>query len=167
MPYCTAADVESYVGVLQLDQLVSNSDVGDAGITGDTGVGGAEANITMACTNQSSIIDGYLMGRYTTPITQPDNVLAVLKVHCLRLVVYQLFQSRLLSEKYTSIINDRDNTIKWLESIAANQQSIPSQDADVGASAHKSVIGGSQRQVFGNGDILGQIGNIDIYYPGM
>lgn len=147
--YATTSDVTSYASMLRFDQLTS-----DSGAEDDT-------VILAACDAQSSFMDGYLMGRYATPITQPSNVMGVLKTHCVRLVLYALFQGRLLSEKYTSIINDRDITIKWLESIAANQQSIPGQDVSVGPSDISSIVGGSQDQVFGDGNILGQMGNID------
>ena len=141
--YATADDVKAYYGIMRFDQLTS-----------DTGVDADDALIIAACNQQSSFMDGYLMGRYTTPITAPDTVIEVLKVHCVRLVMYVLFQGRLMAEQYQSILTDRDITIKWLESIASNKASIPGQVAPTVNLTTAPTVGGGMTQVFGTEEPL-------------
>jgi phage gp36-like protein len=166
MAYATAEDVEAYTAMLNFDQLTINTvlvqDTGDTGVSGDTGVGGAgiqgDAVITAACVAQSSFMDGYLMGRYITPVITPSNVMGVLKTHCCRLVIYSLFQGRQLAEQYPSITTDRDITVKWLQDIAANKSSLPGQITPGIEALSGSMVGGSMPQVFGDGEILGNYG---------
>jgi phage gp36-like protein len=149
--YATAAQVKSYYGSLNFAQL-----------TADSGSAPNDSAILAACTDQSSVIDGYLMGRYATPITAPANVVSVLSVHCCRLAVYALFQGRLMADQYTSVTTDRDITIAWLKDISQEKTSLPGQSEPVTPSTDtRSAVGGSTRQVFGDGELLGIWGNID------
>jgi len=169
MAYATAEDVEAYCAMLNFDQLTINTvlvaDTGDTGVAG-TGGGPGGAGIqgddvlTAAANAQSNFMDGYLMGRYDTPITQPNNVMEVLKAHCCRLVIYSVFQGRQLAEQYPSITTDRDITIKWLQDIQTNKASIPGQSQESLTSG--ATAGGSQSQVFGDGNIIGQVGATDL-----
>jgi len=149
--YANVADVMGYYGMLNFAQLTTNS-----------GSAADPAIINTACIDQSSFMDGYLGGRYPTPILGPSNVRDVLRIHCIRLVLYTLFQGRLMAEQYISVTTDRDITIKWLESVAANKASIPGQSIPgvpgvVPLSG--GLIGGGMEQVFGDGQILGSQGN--------
>ncbi len=142
--YCTATDVKSYYGMLRWEQL-----------TADSGDDADDDLILDACVKQSRLMDSYLIGRYTTPIAGPANVLDVLKVHCIRLSLYVLFQGRLMADEYHSILNDRDITIKWLESIASNKASIPGQSQPVAVLlSDDSPIGGGMQQIFGTEEPL-------------
>lgn len=169
MSYATSEDVENYCAMLNFDQLTINTvfvqDTGDTGASGDTGIGGAglqgDAVMTAACAAQSSFMDSYLMGRYSTPILVPSNVMGVLKTHCCRLVIYSLFQGRQLAEQYPSITTDRDITVKWLQDIQTNKSSLPGQTTPGIDPLSAGMAGGSQAQVFGDGNIIGQMGNID------
>ena len=151
--YATAAQVKSYYGSLNFAQL-----------TADSGSAPNDSAILAAATDQSSVIDGYLMGRYACPITAPANVVSVLSVHCCRLAVYALFQGRLMADQYTSVTTDRDITIAWLKDISQDKTSIPGQTQPNAILPSANVVGGSMSKVFGDGDMLGQYGSVN--WPG-
>jgi phage gp36-like protein len=139
MSYATAAQVKAYYGSLNFAQL-----------TADSGTAPNDSAILAAATDQSAVMDGYLMGRYTCPITTPANVLGVLSAHCCRLTIHSLFQGRLMAEQYGSVTTDRDITIAWLKDISQGKTSIPGQTEPAAPStATGDLIGGGMPQVFG------------------
>ena len=151
--YASVAGIKASYGPLNFAQL-----------TADSGTAPNDTAILNAVTDQSRLMDGYLMGRYTCPITGPDEVLAVLSVHCTRLALYSLFQGRLMADAYQSILTDRDITIAWLRDVSMGKTSIPGQLQPNALLPSANVVGGSMTKVFGDGDMLGQYGSVN--WPG-
>lgn len=156
--YASSADVQAYCATLNLDQLTINTVLGSPGMSGYSGVSGysgysEDTVINNICAAQSSFIDSYLCGRYATSITGPAGVMTSLKVHCIRLSLYVLFQGRNMAEQYHSLLDDRDITLEWLRGVAAGRYAIPGQAPPVVVPTLDSVglTGGSDVRVFGPG----------------
>ena len=97
MAYASAAEVIASFNTTRMAELTA-----DSGSTPDS------TRITNEITTASDLVDSYLLSRYTTPVTGPAAVLAAIKPHAVALVLYGLFQDRLLAEAYSSIRDDRD-----------------------------------------------------------
>jgi phage gp36-like protein len=137
--YCTTDDVTLAIENDRLVELTSNS-----------GEVINEGRLADAISFQSDFMDSYLISRYAVPIIEPPTVLAALKVHCVRLVIWNLFQGRLLAENYDGFRQDKDETLSWLKSIRDGKTSLTGAPAPV---IPEDATGGfsfsSDEQVFG------------------
>lgn len=102
--YCSSSDIESYVSTPTLIQL-TNDDGGD--VINDT--------VTQeAIIYASTLIDGYLRGRYTLPL---DTQFPLLKILCIDISVYRLYSRRMRDEMPEVIENAYKNAISTLRDI--------------------------------------------------
>ncbi len=102
--YCSSSDIESYVSTPTLIQL-TNDEGGD--IINDT--------VTQeAIIYASTLIDGYLRGRYTLPL---DTQFPLLKILCIDISVYRLYSRRMRDEMPEVIENAYKNAISTLRDI--------------------------------------------------
>jgi len=139
------ATTDEVVSSFQSDRL--------AELTASSGTTPDDDRITNELVTQSAFMNSYLIGRYQTPITN-SAALAVLKPHCINLVLCGLFQDRLLAEQYASIRGDRDTTISWLRKIADGTYSLTGADGYVSViitDEDAAAFGGSDEQVFNTG----------------
>lgn len=81
MPYATASDMQLRLGPAELQQLTDTQ----IPRLGDTN----EAVLTAALDDATAMINGYIMGRYTLPITDA-NALAALRPHCCSIARFTL-----------------------------------------------------------------------------
>ena len=102
--YCSSSDIESYVSTPTLIQL-TNDDGGD--VINDT--------VTQeAIIYASTLIDGYLRGRYTLPL---DTQFPLLKILCIDIAVHRLYSRRMRDEMPEVIENAYKNAISTLRDI--------------------------------------------------
>ena len=102
--YCSSSDIESYVSTPTLIQL-TNDDGGD--VINDT--------VTQeAIVYASTLIDGYLRGRYTLPL---DTQFPLLKILCIDIAVYRLYSRRMRDEMPEVIENAYKNALSTLRDI--------------------------------------------------
>lgn len=102
--YCSSSDIESYVSTPTLIQL-TNDEGGD--VINDT--------VTQeAIIYASTLIDGYLRGRYTLPL---DTQFPLLKILCIDISVYRLYSRRMRDEMPEVIENAYKNAISTLRDI--------------------------------------------------
>lgn len=107
MPYATHADVSTYARARGLAELAQES-----GATLDSN---GETRITGEILEQSQFMDGFLIAKHDVPITGPANVLAILKTHCVRLVMRGLYGDRAMSPEF--VRSDAEETVKWLQGV--------------------------------------------------
>ena len=102
--YCSSSDIESYISTPTLIQL-----------TNDEG-GDVINNIVTqeAIIYASTLIDGYLRGRYTLPL---DTQFPLLKILCIDISVYRLYSRRMRDEMPEVIENAYKNAISTLRDI--------------------------------------------------
>ena len=102
--YCSSSDIESYVSTPTLIQL-TNDEGGD--VINDT--------VTQeAIVYASTLIDGYLRGRYTLPL---DTQFPLLKILCIDIAVYRLYSRRMRDEMPEVIENAYKNALSTLRDI--------------------------------------------------
>ena len=102
--YCSSVDIESYVSTPTLIQL-----------TIDEGGDVINDNVTQeAIIYASTLIDGYLRGRYTLPL---DTQFPLLKILCIDISVYRLYSRRMRDEMPEVIENAYKNAIQTLRDI--------------------------------------------------
>ena len=102
--YCSSSDIESYVSTPTLIQL-TNDEGGD--VINDT--------VTQeAIIYASTLIDGYLRGRYTLPL---DTQFPLLKILCIDISVYRLYSRRMRDDMPEVIENAYKNAISTLRDI--------------------------------------------------
>lgn len=108
MSYCTIANIIEVIPNSDLVQLTND----DGGSTVDND------KITNAIEFSTSMIDGYLRGRYTLPLlSTPD----IIKYSAIDIVVYRLYCRRLLDEMPIQIQQKYDDTVKLLGEIQKNK----------------------------------------------
>lgn len=113
--YCTPEDIELYVGTLPLTQLTNdNSD----GSTVDYVV------CEEALIYSSTLIDGYLRGKYSLPL---NTHFPLLRVIAIDLSVYRLYSRRIYTDIPESVTENYKNAIKTLEQL---KKGIITLDAD-------------------------------------
>ena len=105
MDYCTLEDIQIRIGTLPLVQL-TNDDGDDNEI--DTVV------CEEALIYSSTLIDGYLRGKYSLPL---NTHFPLLKVIALDLSIYRLYSRRIYTEIPETISENYKNAIKTLELI--------------------------------------------------
>ena len=102
--YCSSSDIESYVSTPTIIQL-TNDEGGD--VINDT--------VTQeAIVYASTLIDGYLRGRYTLPL---DTQFPLLKILCIDIAVYRLYSRRMRDEMPEVIENAYKNALSTLRDI--------------------------------------------------
>ena len=102
--YCSVADIRSYVSTPTLIQL-TNDDGGTTVIVSVT---------QEAIFYASTLIDGYLRGRYTLPL---DTQFPLLKILCIDIAVHRLYSRRMRDEMPEVIENAYKNAISTLRDI--------------------------------------------------
>lgn len=104
MDYCTIEDIETYVSTSTLIQLTSDYEQDEV----DRVV--AEEAIIYS----STLIDGYLRGRYTLPL---DARFPLLRIIAIDLSVYRLYSRRMRDDMPEVIEANYKNAIKILQDI--------------------------------------------------
>lgn len=104
MAYCTVEDIELHISTPTLSQLTS--DEGQEVVNCDV----AQESILYA----STLIDGYLRGRYTLPLNIHFPLLRIL---CIDLSVHRLYSRRMRNEMPEVIENNYKNAIQTLKDI--------------------------------------------------
>lgn len=104
MDYCTIEDIELHTSTPTLSQLTS--DDGTEAINRDV----AQESILYA----STLIDGYLRGRYTLPLNIHFPLLRVL---CTDISIYRLYSRRMRNEMPEVIEQNYKNAIQTLKDI--------------------------------------------------
>ena len=102
--YCSSSDIESYISTPTLIQLTNDD-------------GGNDINTTVtqeAIIYASTLIDGYLRGRYTLPL---DTQFPLLKILCIDIAVHRLYSRRMRDEMPEVIENAYKNAISTLRDI--------------------------------------------------
>lgn len=102
--YCTIDDIELHTSTPTLSQLTS--DDGTEAVNRDV----AQESILYA----STLIDGYLRGRYTLPLNIHFPLLRVL---CVDISIYRLYSRRMRNEMPEVIENNYKNAIQTLKDI--------------------------------------------------
>ena len=102
--YCTQEDIEKQVTTPTLIQLTSDNsqDAVDETVTYE------------AILYSSTLIDGYLRGRYELPL---NTRLPFLRIIAIDLSIYRLYSRRLRADMPESILQQYKDTIKTLEKI--------------------------------------------------
>lgn len=103
--YCTIEDIENYLGTQPLIQLTNDN--GD-GLTVEPIV------CEEALIYSSTLIDGYLRGKYSLPL---DTQFPLLKVLAVDLSVYRLYSRRIYTGIPDTVIEKYKNAIKTLEQL--------------------------------------------------
>ena len=124
MDYCTIEDIETYVSTSTLIQLTSDYEQDEV----DRVV--AEEAIIYS----STLIDGYLRGRYTLPL---DARFPLLRIVAIDLSVYRLYSRRMRDDMPEVVEANDNNAIKILQDLqqgaisleTENDTSISAQDA--------------------------------------
>lgn len=105
LDYCTLDDIQTRIGTLPLIQLTNDN--------------GDEDKIdTVVCEEaliySSTLIDGYLRGKYSLPL---DTHFPLLKVVAIDLSIYRLYSRRIYTEIPETISENYKNAIKTLEQL--------------------------------------------------
>ena len=115
--YCTQQDIEKQVTTPTLIQLTSDNaqDVVDETITFE------------AILYSSTLIDGYLRGRYELPL---NTRLPLLRIIAIDLSIYRLYSRRLQADMPESILEQYKESIKTLEKIQKGTISLEIETGD-------------------------------------
>ncbi len=104
MAYCTQADIIKLVQEATLAQMTDDT----AGVTVDA------AKVTEAIAKADALIDGYLTGRYTVPLT---TVLVIIRSASIDIAVYELYSRRGERGVPENVTDRYKNAIKTLTEI--------------------------------------------------
>ena len=116
MFYCTAEDIEIQLGKEPLIQLTNDN---------------CEQNIidTVVCEEailySSTLIDGYLRGRYNLPL---NTQFPLLRVVAMDLSIYRLYSRRIMTEIPEVVCDAYKNAIKTLENLQKGIITLETQD---------------------------------------
>jgi phage gp36-like protein len=104
MPYCTLDDIKKSIPEANIVQL-----------TDDTGTEVIDqTNVDKAISVADSIIDGYMRGRYSIPLsTVPE----LIKTIAIDIAIYKLYERRLKLEMPEAMMARYKNALKMLEQI--------------------------------------------------
>ena len=122
MDYCTIEDIELHISTPILSQLTS--DDGTEAINRDV----AQESILYA----STLIDGYLRGRYTLPLNIRFPLLRIL---CMDLSIHRLYSRRMRNEMPEVIENNYKNAIQTLRDIQKGVITLESENDTLDSSA--------------------------------
>lgn len=87
-------------------------------------------NIEKAIKSASSLIDGYLVGRYTVPLKNvPDNI----KIFCANIAIAELLIDKGVTESEAdkAIIRRKEDAIRFLENVAKGNFNLPIKENDI------------------------------------
>lgn len=125
MPYCALSDIIDQVPEQKILELTDDENLGEVNA----------ARVDKAISTAGSIIDGYLRGRYTLPLsTVPDLV----KTISVDISVFKLYERRREMDMPESLSSRYKNAVKLLEQIQKGLISL-------GIEAAASVSGGSYK----------------------
>lgn len=116
MFYCTADDIEIQIGKEPLIQLTNDNCEQD---TIDTVV------CEEAILYSSTLIDGYLRGRYNLPL---NTQFPLLRVVAMDLSIYRLYSRRIMTEIPEVVCDAYKNAIKTLENLQKGIITLETQD---------------------------------------
>ena len=116
MFYCTAEDIEIQIGKEPLIQLTNDNCEQD---TIDTVV------CEEAILYSSTLIDGYLRGRYNLPL---NTQFPLLRVVAMDLSIYRLYSRRIMTEIPEVVCDAYKNAIKSLENLQKGIITLETQD---------------------------------------
>ena len=116
MFYCTAEDIEIQLGKEPLIQLTNDNCEQD---TIDTVV------CEEAILYSSTLIDGYLRGRYNLPL---NTQFPLLRVVAMDLSIYRLYSRRIMTEIPEVVCDAYKNAIKTLENLQKGIITLETQD---------------------------------------
>lgn len=116
MFYCTAEDIEIQIGKEPLIQLTNDNCEQD---TIDTVV------CEEAILYSSTLIDGYLRGRYNLPL---NTQFPLLRVVAMDLSIYRLYSRRIMTEIPEVVCDAYKNAIKTLENLQKGIITLETQD---------------------------------------
>ena len=116
MPYCTIEDIEKQLSTAVLIQL-----------SNDYPEQNTVDNVVCeeAIIYSSSLIDGYLRGRYTLPLNTHFPLLRVIGID---LSIYRLYSRRIQTEIPDHILENYKNAIKTLEGLKKGVITLESED---------------------------------------
>lgn len=119
MGYCTLDDLKDQIPETNIIQL-----------TDDEGLGVVnQSRVDKAITTADSVIDGYLRGRYTLPLsTVPELV----KTIAIDITVYKLYERRLELEMPEAMSNRYKNATKLLDQIQKGLVKLGIESPDTG-----------------------------------
>lgn len=119
MPYCTLDDIKDRIPEANIIQL-----------TDDEGLGAAnQTRVDKAVTAADSVIDGYLRGRYSLPLsTVPE----LIKTIAIDISVYKLYERRLELEMPEAMSSRYKNALKMLEQIQKGLIKLGIESAETG-----------------------------------
>lgn len=119
MPYCTISDLISQIPESNIIQL-----------TDDEGLGVVnQARVDKAITTADSVVDGYLRGRYSLPLsTVPE----LIKTIAIDITVYKLYERRLELEMPETMMSRYKNALKMLEQIQKGLIKLGIESAEAG-----------------------------------
>jgi phage gp36-like protein len=104
MDYCTQEDLETHLSTATLIQLTS-----------DDGANVIDSAVALeAIIYASTLINGYLRGRYSLPLNSP---LPLLRIIAIDIAVYRLYSRRMRTEIPDVISNQYNEAIKRLQDI--------------------------------------------------
>lgn len=122
--YCTQEDIEKQITTPTLIQLTS-----------DDSQNAIDETVTFeAILYSSTLIDGYLRGKYTLPL---DTHFPLLRIIAIDLSIYRLYSRRLQADMPESILQQYKDTIKTLEKI---QKGIISLEIETDNPSQSNVI---------------------------
>lgn len=113
--YCTIDDIETQLSTQTLTQLTSDD--------GQDAINCAVAE--EAILYSSTLIDGYLRGRYSLPL---DTHFPLLRIIAIDLSTYRLYSRRMRNEMPEVISTNYDNAIKTLSNIQKGVITLTSED---------------------------------------
>ncbi len=116
MVYCTTEDIETQLSTATLVQLTNDSGLQD---------GIDYAVCEEALIYSSTLIDGYLRGKYNLPL---NTHFPLLRVIAIDLSIYRLFSRRIHTEIPDVIIENYKNALKTLEQIKKGVITLETED---------------------------------------
>lgn len=141
MAYCTVDDLKDRLDDLRLAEL-SNEDGSD---DIDSSV------VDKAIADADSLIDSYLRGRYTVPLSTPIDS-AVSKASQ-RLTLYFLVENRALNVGIGEDFKERNynDVVRWLRDVAGGKTSVEAAEISAGSPAGFYASASSRDRVFPDG----------------
>lgn len=119
MPYCTIEDIKGCIPESNIVQLTDDEGLGIVN----------QARVDKAIAIADSIIDGYLRGRYTLPLSA---VPEIIKTIAIDIAVYKLYERRLELEMPETMSARYKNAVKILEQIQKGLIKLGIESADTG-----------------------------------
>jgi phage gp36-like protein len=127
--YCTVADIQAIVPEHELIELTDDASPAEIVI---------EEIVNRAIADAGELIDGYLRGRYTLPLSPVPGLLGTLAAD---VAIYRLYARRLRLAPPEAVTERYKNTIKILDQIQAGKISLGAEAAGGGVTPS---VGGPQ-----------------------